>query len=87
MDAAAILGIFRKCHAPLTAELKVGPVVAPVTIHKANAYGIVFSGQCVAPVNDPVTVILRDLKAEGIISSRTDRRSALLFVRPAQNWS
>lgn len=86
MDAASILQTFKTSHAPLSADLQFGPVIAPVTIHKATPYGIVFSGQCAPKINDSVTVILRGLKAQGIISARMGRRSALLFVRPARSF-
>lgn len=85
MDAASILQKFKASHAPMPADLQFGPVVSTVTIHKATAYGIVFSGQCVSQVNNPVTVILQELKAQGVISAKTERRSALLFLRPAQS--
>jgi hypothetical protein len=82
VDAASIISAFEANPGAMAAELHYGPVASPITIHKVTAHGIVFSGKGVPPVNEPVSVVVGELEASGIISSRTERRCALLFLRP-----
>ncbi|MDF0489019.1 hypothetical protein PX554_12820 [Sphingomonas sp. H39-1-10] len=83
MDAASIISAFEAKPGAMAAELHCGPVVNPITIHKVTAHGIVFSGKGVPPLNEPVSVVVGKLEASGIISARTERRCALLFLRPS----
>lgn len=82
MDAAAILSEYDSNHGALAGEVQYGPMISAVTIHKVTEHGLVFSGRCIPHLNSPVTVMMDDLKVEGIISSRNDERGALLFLRP-----
>lgn len=82
MDAASILSEFQTNPQALHAEVQHGPVVSAITVHKVTEYGVVFSGKGVPALYEPVTMIAGRLKARAIISARTDRRCALLFLNP-----
>lgn len=82
MDAASILSKFQANPQALHVEVRHGPVVSPITVHKVTEYGVVFTGKGVPALHEPVTIIAGQLMARAVISARTDRRCALLFVNP-----
>ncbi|SEQ47291.1 hypothetical protein [Sphingobium sp. YR768] len=82
MDAAFILSQFQINPQALYAEVQHGPVVSPITVHKVTEYGVVFSGKGIPALHEPVTIIAGQLTARAVISARTERRCALLFVNP-----
>ena len=57
-------------------------IVSTVTIHKVTRHGVVFSGRGIPPLNTAVTIILKDHKAEGLVSACSGQRGSVLFIRP-----
>jgi len=86
VDAASILSEFQTNPQALNAEVQHGPVVSPITVHKVTEHGVVFSGRGVPALHEPVTMIAGRLTARAVISARTDRRCALLFVNPVRAY-
>lgn len=83
VDAGAILSEFKANPRALHAEVQHGPVLSPITVHKVTEFGAVFSGSGIPNLHEPVTMVAGSLRARAIISARTERRCALLFVNPA----